>query len=204
VGCRESRTGIVKDDLAGSGLWCDKVIARSRFFWRRPVSPTAASRYEPRRTYLRRAQQQPIPERVQHAAVTFQAAASRPQAPQRLASSSGQKSLQCPRFGRHGPARANNNSTVHNRSDVRLSGWLVRETAAIAAAYGIQVGNSRASSHSTSSTATRTRRSASQRHPERRRGLTQCYRDRNNTQGTWAQPEPGGPCELCARMTRSV
>lgn len=135
------QNGIVKDDLLAAAFSAEKVIAAVTIFGAGRQADGSVNVMSPGATYFGELNG-PISPRVQQAAQAFQAAGIPTHAREDIASVLWSKACNATGvFGVTVLARASNNLLFSNPHFMRAYLVLVRETAAVAEAYGVQVGN---------------------------------------------------------------
>ncbi|HLZ28001.1 MAG TPA: 2-dehydropantoate 2-reductase [Chloroflexota bacterium] len=135
------QNGIVKDDLLAHAFGADRIVAAVTIFGANRQPDGSVQVTSPGATYFGELSG-PISERVQQTADTFQAAGIPAQARDDIASVLWSKACNATGvFGVTVLARASTTQLFANPHFMRAYLVLVRETAAIAAAYGVQVGN---------------------------------------------------------------
>jgi 2-dehydropantoate 2-reductase len=135
------QNGIVKDDLLAAAFGAERVVAAVTIFGAGRQADGSVNVMSPGATYFG-ALDGPISARVQQAADTFQAAGIPTQARKDIASVLWSKACNATGvFGVTVLARTSNNQLFSNPHLMRAYLVLVRETAAVAAAYGVQVGD---------------------------------------------------------------
>jgi len=135
------QNGMVKDDLLTAAFGAARVVAAVTIFGAGRQPDGSVQVLSPGATYFGELDG-PITERVQHLADTFHAAGIPTHARADIASVLWSKACNATGvFGVTVLARASNNQLFSNPHLMRAYLVLVRETAAVAAAYGVQVGN---------------------------------------------------------------
>jgi 2-dehydropantoate 2-reductase len=135
------QNGMLKDDLLGAAFGAERVVAAVTIFGAGRQADGAINVMGLGATYLGELAG-PISARVQQAADTFQAAGIPTQAREDIASVLWSKFCNATGvFGVTVLARASNNRLFANPHLMRAYLVLVRETAAVASAYGVQVGD---------------------------------------------------------------
>jgi 2-dehydropantoate 2-reductase len=135
------QNGIVKDDLLANAFGADRVVAAVTILGAQRRSDESVEVTTLGATYLGELSGC-LSQRVQQAADTFQAAGIPTQAREDIDSVLWSKACNATGvFGVTVLARASSNQLFRNPHLMRAYLVLVRETAAVAAAYGVQVGN---------------------------------------------------------------
>ena len=135
------QNGIVKDDLLVTAFGADRVVAAVTIFGAGRQADGSVQVMSPGATYFGELNG-PITQRVQQVADTFQAAGIPTHARADIASVLWSKACNATGvFGVTVLARSSTNQLFGNKHLMRAYLVLVRETAAVAAAYGVQVGD---------------------------------------------------------------
>jgi 2-dehydropantoate 2-reductase len=135
------QNGIVKDDLLATAFGADRVVGAVTIFGAQRQADGSIHVTNPGATYLGEFDG-PISQRVQEAAATLQAAGVPTWARDDIASVLWSKACNATGvFGVTVLARASNNRLFGDRHLMRAYLTLVHETAAVGAAYGVQVGD---------------------------------------------------------------